>query len=181
MLEYVSPEKIEAVLSRCSLVSQVFVHGDSSEAALVAVVVPDNDAAETWARAFIRQNSDVSLDAASPETSSGNHSADVQPPNASQVCKWLSANETRQQAFHKDLLAQCQAASASARLLGYEIVKALHVELSGQWSPQDGMLTPTLKLKRAALRQRYKQEIIDMYKQLHTQSKSTATTLKSKL
>ncbi|XP_071951929.1 long-chain-fatty-acid--CoA ligase 6-like isoform X2 [Antedon mediterranea] len=41
--EYVAPEKIENVYLRCEYVSQIFVHGESLQSCLVAVIVPDPD------------------------------------------------------------------------------------------------------------------------------------------
>lgn len=38
--EYVSPEKVEGISAKSALVGQIFVHGTSTEAVLVAVVVP---------------------------------------------------------------------------------------------------------------------------------------------
>lgn len=47
--EYIAPEKIEAVLAKHYLVAQVFVHGDSLQATLVGVVIPDPDTLKLWA------------------------------------------------------------------------------------------------------------------------------------
>ncbi|TNN66007.1 Long-chain-fatty-acid--CoA ligase 1 [Liparis tanakae] len=48
--EYIAPEKIENMYIRCDAVAQVFVHGDSLQACLVAVVVPDPDFLSSWAK-----------------------------------------------------------------------------------------------------------------------------------
>ncbi|CAK6441353.1 unnamed protein product [Pipistrellus nathusii] len=48
--EYIAPEKIENIYQRSEPVAQVFVHGDSLEAFLIAVVVPDAEALGRWAR-----------------------------------------------------------------------------------------------------------------------------------
>ncbi|XP_056295892.1 long-chain-fatty-acid--CoA ligase 1-like isoform X1 [Pseudoliparis swirei] len=48
--EYIAPEKIENMYIRCDAVAQVFVHGDSLQAFLVAVVVPDPDFLSSWAK-----------------------------------------------------------------------------------------------------------------------------------
>ncbi|XP_061691916.1 long-chain-fatty-acid--CoA ligase 1-like isoform X1 [Syngnathoides biaculeatus] len=48
--EYIAPEKIENVYLRSDPVAQVFVHGDSLQAFLVAVVVPDHDFLCAWTK-----------------------------------------------------------------------------------------------------------------------------------
>ena len=47
--EYIAPEKSEAVLAKHPLVAQVFVYGDSLQATLVGVVVPDAETLKPWA------------------------------------------------------------------------------------------------------------------------------------
>ncbi|KAM9376917.1 long-chain-fatty-acid--CoA ligase 1-like [Pholidichthys leucotaenia] len=51
--EYIAPEKIENVYTRSDAVAQVFVHGDSIQACLVAVVVPDPDFLSNWTQKML--------------------------------------------------------------------------------------------------------------------------------
>ncbi|KFP25874.1 Long-chain-fatty-acid--CoA ligase 1 [Colius striatus] len=48
--EYIAPEKIENVYLRCEALAQVFVHGESLQAFLVAIVVPDPETLRSWAK-----------------------------------------------------------------------------------------------------------------------------------
>ncbi|XP_067838689.1 long-chain-fatty-acid--CoA ligase 1a isoform X2 [Heptranchias perlo] len=48
--EYIAPEKIENIYVRCEPVAQVFVHGDSLQACLVGIVIPDPEVLPAWAQ-----------------------------------------------------------------------------------------------------------------------------------
>ncbi|XP_075457242.1 long-chain-fatty-acid--CoA ligase 6 isoform X2 [Ascaphus truei] len=48
--EYIAPEKIENIYIRSEPVSQIYVHGDSLQAFLVGIVVPDMEVMPGWAR-----------------------------------------------------------------------------------------------------------------------------------
>ncbi|XP_048186831.1 long-chain-fatty-acid--CoA ligase 1 isoform X2 [Perognathus longimembris pacificus] len=48
--EYIAPEKIENIYTRSEPVAQVFVHGESLQAFLVAIVVPDAEVLTFWAQ-----------------------------------------------------------------------------------------------------------------------------------
>ncbi|XP_068181118.1 long-chain-fatty-acid--CoA ligase 1-like isoform X3 [Antennarius striatus] len=48
--EYIAPEKIENIYTSSEAVAQIFVHGDSLQACVVAVVVPDPDVLSDWAK-----------------------------------------------------------------------------------------------------------------------------------
>lgn len=52
--EYIAPEKIENIYLRSEAVAQIFVHGDSLQACLVAVVVPDPDFLPGWTKRNLR-------------------------------------------------------------------------------------------------------------------------------
>ncbi|KAM3842596.1 long-chain-fatty-acid--CoA ligase 5 [Diretmus argenteus] len=55
--EYIAPEKIENVYVRSAPVAQVFVHGDSLQSSLVAIVVPDPDVLPSLAKTLGVQGS----------------------------------------------------------------------------------------------------------------------------
>ncbi|TKS72769.1 Long-chain-fatty-acid--CoA ligase 1 [Collichthys lucidus] len=48
--EYIAPEKIENLYTRSDAVAQIYVHGDSLQACLVAMVVPDPDFLPAWVK-----------------------------------------------------------------------------------------------------------------------------------
>ncbi|XP_057552193.1 long-chain-fatty-acid--CoA ligase 1 isoform X3 [Hippopotamus amphibius kiboko] len=48
--EYIAPEKIENIYQRSEPVAQVFVHGESLQAFLIAIVVPDVETLGSWAQ-----------------------------------------------------------------------------------------------------------------------------------
>ncbi|KAM4809486.1 long-chain-fatty-acid--CoA ligase 1 isoform 1-T3 [Rhinophrynus dorsalis] len=48
--EYIAPEKIENIYIRSEPVVQVFVHGESLQAFLIGIVVPDPDSVLNWAK-----------------------------------------------------------------------------------------------------------------------------------
>lgn len=48
--EYISPEKIENIYIRSEPVAQLYVHGDSLQACLVGIIVPDPEVMPEWAK-----------------------------------------------------------------------------------------------------------------------------------
>ncbi|XP_033071724.1 long-chain-fatty-acid--CoA ligase 1 isoform X3 [Trachypithecus francoisi] len=48
--EYIAPEKIENIYIRSEAIAQVFVHGESLQAFLIAIVVPDVETLRSWAQ-----------------------------------------------------------------------------------------------------------------------------------
>jgi len=49
--EYIAPEKLENVYIQSPLIGQIFVHGDSLQSYLVAIIVPDFAGVKKWAAA----------------------------------------------------------------------------------------------------------------------------------
>ncbi|KAM7009846.1 long-chain-fatty-acid--CoA ligase 1a isoform 1-T3 [Tautogolabrus adspersus] len=128
--EYIAPEKIETVYSLSDPVAQIFVHGDSLQACLVGIVVPDPDFLPLWAKKKGIEGS------------------------YSELCK----NQDVKNAILEDLLRL----GKEAGLKSFEQVRdvVLHTEL---FSIQNGLLTPTLKAKRAELRSRFREMIDELY------------------
>ena len=135
--EYVAPEKIELILSRSLYIAQCFVYGDSFQSYLVAIVVPDEEVVNKWA-------ADVQLE---PEGNTKNFSLE-------DLCK----NEQ----LLGEIMNDIRTLSTSNGLTSFETVRAVYLE-SALFSVNNGLLTPTFKLKRQQLAKKYRNQIDDLY------------------
>lgn len=132
--EYVAPEKIENVLIQSLLIGQAFVHGDSLQSSLVAVIIPDEDPV----RSLLEKSDDPSLAKAL----------------LSEIC-----NSTKVIAI---IMAEIQRVGKANGLHSFEIPKSIHLS-EELFSVDNGLLTPTFKLKRRQAQHKYEKEIERMY------------------
>ena len=131
--EYVAAEKIENVLNQSLLIGQSFVHGESLQTYLVAIIVPDEEPVRAWAKENIPDSAAVPF---------------------SDLCK----NEKLKQ----EILSEVRRVSKLNGLQGFETVKAVHLE-PHVFTPESELVTPTFKLKRPQLKKHYENEIDEMY------------------
>jgi len=128
--EYIAPEKIENVYIRSEPVAQVFVHGDSLQSSLIAIVVPD---------------------------------AEVLPNLAQKLGLNGSLEELcTNQEIKKAILSDMTKLGREGGLKSFEQVKALHLHPE-LFSVENGLLTPTLKAKRAELKALFQPRIDELY------------------
>lgn len=140
--EYISPEKLEAVYSSSPLLQQVFVHGDALQSCVVAIVVPEPDAFVPWARQQL-VGSDDEVDA----------SIKLENLCTSPIVRAATLR----------LLAGLASSSGLNR---FEFVRAVELE-HRPFTVADGLLTPTMKLKRAVLRERYSDTLGRLYAEVN--------------
>jgi long-chain acyl-CoA synthetase len=131
--EYVAPEKIENILMRSPLIAQIFVHGDSKQNDLVAIVVPDEDVVRGWVESNGSLRSAVSF---------------------SDLCKTSELNDAIMEDIRK--------LSKESNLQGFETVKAIMLH-SVLFSIANDLMTPTFKLKRQKIRDAHEKDIDELY------------------
>ena len=143
--EYVAAEKIENVLVQSPLIGQCFVYGDSFQSCLVAIVIPDEEVIQTsWAK---KSEEEGNLPTGS-----------LSKISFKELCQ---GNKK----LNADIMKDIKKLSKSDGLHGFETVKAVHLE-SELFSVENGMLTPTFKMKRQQVRDRYEKVIDDLYKSI---------------
>lgn len=113
--------------------ANVFVHGDSAENFLVAVVYPDPEALKAWGAANgIKGTSVAEI---------------VRDPRVESWLFGLMEETTRRE-----------------KLRGFECVKRIHVSPE-DFSVENGLLTPTFKLKRNVAAKHFGEQIKKLYKE----------------
>ncbi|KAJ2688480.1 medium-chain fatty acid-CoA ligase faa2 [Coemansia spiralis] len=135
--EYVAPERIEIIYTNSPLVDQAYVHGDSLQSTVVAVVVPNEE--------FLR--SEI---------------ADT-PALAHLAAKKLSYADLCQSpeivSFYIRLF---DSWGRKNGLKGFEIPKNIFLE-SKPFTIENELLTPTFKVKRLVAKEAYKAELERLY------------------
>ncbi|EIW85421.1 long-chain-fatty-acid-CoA ligase [Coniophora puteana RWD-64-598 SS2] len=136
--EYVALEKVENLYSACPLVSQIYVHGDSLQSYLTAVVVPEPS---TFAPLVASTTGDPSI---TPENTAALTKALRDPRVVAETLRVLTREAKKN------------------KLTGFETVKRLHLSLS-PFSVEDNTLTPTFKLRRKDAYAKFKTELDALY------------------
>ena len=132
--EYVSPEKVENVYIQHPVVEQVWVHGNSLESYLIAVVSVNALELQAWA----------ATPAVAQRIAAAKSGGDLRLHGGSNIS---GAQATV-------LLEDMTALGKQAGLHSFEQAKSL--ALTGQlFAVENGLITPTMKLRRADLRRAY--------------------------
>jgi long-chain acyl-CoA synthetase len=120
--------------SKHELVAQAFIHGDSLQASLVGIIVPDEEVLIKWAK-------------------KNGH----EEKSFSELCK-----DAEVKSYIRETL---KGFGKEEGLRGFEIVKNIYLthEL---FSIENGLLTPTFKLKRHQAKFKYQKEIEAMYAEI---------------
>jgi long-chain acyl-CoA synthetase len=131
--EYVAPEKIENILINSSLIGQCFVYGDSLQSTLVGLVVPDEQPVRLWAQ---------------------KHAPELAQAPWQELCQ--------SPALKAAILKEIDRLSKDAQLHGFEIVRSIAI-IPDLFSVDNELLTPTFKMKRQQIRDRYLAELQRLY------------------
>jgi long-chain acyl-CoA synthetase len=138
--EYVAVEALESEYQKAKGIGQIWVYGNSMKSSLVAVVVPDPG--------YLRRQGLIA-----------------------ETGQLTQLSPSTREKIKQQLLKELQAQAKASNLKGYEYVKAIHLEtdlndLNQGFTIENDCLTPTMKLKRPQLLERYRKTIDQLYKQL---------------
>lgn len=131
--EYVAPEKLENVLIKSKYVAQIFIHGESIQSYVVAILHPKKEAVIEFLKS-----------------------------------KGIKATQEDAHKYYedpdllKDILKDLETLGRSNDFKGFEVIKK--VTLTDEaFSLENGLLTPTMKVKRHEAKLKYTEEIKKMY------------------
>jgi long-chain acyl-CoA synthetase len=116
----------------------MFIHGDSTQTSVIAVIGTDPDPFSQWASKILRRTIPVS------EISSVYNDP----------------------AIKKQLLKDLDHTAQKKRLQGFERIKGIHLA-SDPFTVENELLTPTMKLKRSESAKAFRKEIDRLYEEIN--------------
>jgi long-chain acyl-CoA synthetase len=135
--EYVALEKIENMYTTCPIISQIYVHGDSLQDHLIAVIVPDPA---------------VFVDIVHKQTGKRVKVDDV--ANLTQYAK--------EEKVKAGIMKMLDKEAKGNGLKGFETIKRVHISFE-PFTAENGLMTPTFKVKRKEAYNRYKSDLDALY------------------
>ncbi|GJJ78967.1 long-chain acyl-CoA synthetase [Entomortierella parvispora] len=141
--EYIAAENIEGrYLSRVNFIQQLFIHGDSTESCLVAVLVPEPDMFAAFVNKTI-EGSNLDM-------------------NDKAALKAICADPKATRAVLQELIN----AGKEIGLRGFEVPRAILLEPE-PFTVENDLMTPTFKIKRHPVVQHYREKLTALYKDIH--------------
>ncbi|WFD19491.1 long-chain-fatty-acid--CoA ligase [Malassezia caprae] len=137
--EYIAIEKVESIFASLPIVQQVWLYGDSLQPHLVAVAVPQPDTFATFVRAVTGRSVSENDTAALEE-----------------ACRDPKVVEAALREFIK--------LGKNQQLGSLEQMRALKLRME-PFSPENGLMTPTLKVKRQEAAKLLKSDLDQLYAQ----------------
>merc|ERR1711957_483212 len=131
--EYVAPEKLEVPLIKCKYINQICITGESVEDHVIAIIVPKKNEVIEFLK-----------------------SQDIQANHDNLKTHLDSA------VLKKEILKELDTLARASGAKGFEVVKNVHFTLE-EFSEDNGLLTPTKKVKRNEVKNTYQKEITEMY------------------
>ncbi|MCQ2820170.1 MAG: AMP-binding protein [archaeon] len=134
--EYIAPEKIEGILGKSSYCNNIFVTGLSTECYIIAIIVPHlgNIIKFLKAKKILPENDE-----------------------GKEIKKYFENPELK-----KEIISDLERIGRANDLKGFELVKNIFIAPE-EFSIENGLLTPTLKLKRKEISKKYDSIIKGLY------------------
>jgi long-chain acyl-CoA synthetase len=131
--EYIAPEKLENLYCKGHYINQIFVHGESTESVLVAIVYPKKEHVVSFL-----------------ESKGLNATKD-------NVAQYYNNPELK-----GEILKDLEKLGRENEFKGFEIIKKVYLT-DEMFTIENDLLTPTMKLKRHEAKKRYLTEIKNLY------------------
>ncbi|TGZ75196.1 hypothetical protein CRM22_000511 [Opisthorchis felineus] len=144
--EYVAPEKVEQIYALSPLVTNVYVEGNSLYPYAVGVVVPNFQEIE---RQF-------------PQQLLSNGVQNAESENFTEKTPVPSSDLYQKKNLAKLLIDELNRIGSEKGLKGFEQIRAVHLS-NEPFSVANGLLTPTMKIARPQLRQKFAHHIQALY------------------